>query len=1185
MKSKRILLLGLVFIVAMSLAGMALASAAKVSANQNTSASSAINFQVVETPDGGLMPAEILLVDDDDNIPNVLPTYVQILEALGYSYHIWDTGNSDVEPDLATLSQYRAVIWFSGDELGGAAGPSSTSEAELAAYLDSGACMFLSSQDYFKDRGLTPFMQNYLGVANVSNDLGDYLAVQGVGSVYSNLGPYSLTYPFTDYSDIVVPDTSAQLAFQGISPNTNPAGIYKDGGVFKTTFLGFPLEAIPSIFDQSQVVSRFLLDCFDDDVMLVDDDDNDPDVLSYYSLILDQLGVHYSIWDTDNSDSEPSAADLASYEAVVWFTGDEFGGFAGPGAQSETELANWLDNNNACFFLSSQDYLYDRGLTSFMATYLGVEGGVSDVVQTVVTGTFGYGGLGPYTLTLPISLTNYSDVFTPTVFAEEAFMGDQSAEGTISKTFGLKDQVLDLRVGSSPSNSSEVSFAAGVYNVNALYQTTWLGFPFEALPTSLDQLRTMHRFLANCFPSDLQTTKTTSDPVVDQGETFTYTVSVVNHGPHRATNVIVQDFIPAQVNVEAVYVSPAVTCSPAPNANLTCSIGEMAVGQQEDIQIVVTPTSAGGITNFAFATNFGADPDPADNSTSVFVRVLAPGDTSLYLDRVTPNTSENTTNRNLQILGANFQSDTQLYLNGELFITRTFDSDYPDAIISATLPVGFQPGSYNIQVENITNTDAAGLFNGLVVYDPSSLSLDAMTPPIGPNDRPVVLDLFGNGFSPETGVKLIDSNNSQIYYPLLTAGLISEHHVRAIVPYGVTAGTYDVEVFNPQGYTDTLTSAYQALEWSTADDLFAMDFDIYTIPASPREGQDVTVGLTVRRRTGDYAFYDKDPVTVTVEMEISLDGTPVSTLNHTEIISPNSTISTTFPWTADSAGDYVLTFNLTSPELNPDTVPENNVVSRTVEVLPPSTDIFAPEILNVTVNSGAIVTNKPQIVINTSATDIGSGTAYIYYIDYAFDRNLGDWMPVKRVGWIPFENGVDVDALLESTTGVHYIQAWVSDHAGNVSQPKSTFINLIPPKNGIVHDGGQVFRLYLPPGVNMQIDLTSLVGDADIFAWNSGGDLVAAAFGSNPFEQININAGANPPGIYQIDVYGFDDTSYWFEASFSLTQEDPAATDEVQGHVKGSDTPLQVVDNNPGEDVNFPFPPTGWTIYLPIAIR
>ncbi|MCI0578428.1 MAG: choice-of-anchor B family protein, partial [Chloroflexi bacterium] len=60
----------------------------------------------------------ILLVDDDDNSPDVRATYTAALDALGLEYDIWDTANSDNEPSVALMSPYTAIIWFSGDEFG-----------------------------------------------------------------------------------------------------------------------------------------------------------------------------------------------------------------------------------------------------------------------------------------------------------------------------------------------------------------------------------------------------------------------------------------------------------------------------------------------------------------------------------------------------------------------------------------------------------------------------------------------------------------------------------------------------------------------------------------------------------------------------------------------------------------------------------------------------------------------------------------------------------------------------------------------------------------------------------------------------------------------------------------------------------------------------------------------------------
>jgi serine protease AprX len=190
----------------------------------------------------------ILLVDDDDNSPDVQATYDSALDGLGLDYDLWDTANSDTEPALSDLLEYDVVIWFTGDEFGGFAGPGSAGETALASWLDQDNCLFISSQDYHYDRGMTTFMTNYLGAGTITDDDGDYSSVTGTGSVFTGFGPYSLSYPFTDYSDPMTAGGSAELAFEG--NNGSGAAVNKDSGTYRTTFWVFPWEAISTATDR-----------------------------------------------------------------------------------------------------------------------------------------------------------------------------------------------------------------------------------------------------------------------------------------------------------------------------------------------------------------------------------------------------------------------------------------------------------------------------------------------------------------------------------------------------------------------------------------------------------------------------------------------------------------------------------------------------------------------------------------------------------------------------------------------------------------------------------------------------------------------------------------------------------------------------------------------------------------------
>jgi PKD repeat protein len=185
----------------------------------------------------------ILLVDDDNDNPDVLPYFSAALDNLDYDYDVFDVGGGGGNgPDLAGLQGYSMVLWFSGDKFGGSAGPNGTDEAALAAYLDGGGNLFLSSQDYLWDFDLTPFGEDYLGIGSYTDDTGDAVTKYGVAGdpIGGGLGPYPLTYPggFSDYGDIVNAGAGASVAFRSSAGGGNNLDVDKDGGDWQTVFFG-----------------------------------------------------------------------------------------------------------------------------------------------------------------------------------------------------------------------------------------------------------------------------------------------------------------------------------------------------------------------------------------------------------------------------------------------------------------------------------------------------------------------------------------------------------------------------------------------------------------------------------------------------------------------------------------------------------------------------------------------------------------------------------------------------------------------------------------------------------------------------------------------------------------------------------------------------------------------------------
>lgn len=199
----------------------------------------------------------ILLVDDDNNAPDVRPYYANALATLGRACDVWETGGTDAEPTSVDLEPYETVIWFTGAATGGSVGPGLAGQAALEAFLATGRNLFLCSQDYYAARGLTELMEDELGVASITGEV-LHTNVSGQGSVFGGLGPYALSYPAVNRSDRLEPDATAETAFSG---SAGSAAVNKDDSLYRTTYWGFPFEALVDSAAQAAVLGA-LLDWF-----------------------------------------------------------------------------------------------------------------------------------------------------------------------------------------------------------------------------------------------------------------------------------------------------------------------------------------------------------------------------------------------------------------------------------------------------------------------------------------------------------------------------------------------------------------------------------------------------------------------------------------------------------------------------------------------------------------------------------------------------------------------------------------------------------------------------------------------------------------------------------------------------------------------------------------------------------
>ena len=102
---------------------------------------------------------------------------------------------------------------------------------------------------------------------------------------------------------------------------------------------------------------------------------------------------------------------------------------------------------------------------------------------------------------------------------------------------------------------------------------------------------------------------------------FDYVLTVTNKGEDPATNVKVEDELPAGVTFEKAKVSAGVTCPSPPAGTVTCDIANLEAGESKQIILtVIAPANAGVIENEARASIVG-DPDSVRVSNKVTTTV------------------------------------------------------------------------------------------------------------------------------------------------------------------------------------------------------------------------------------------------------------------------------------------------------------------------------------------------------------------------------------------------------------------------------------------------------------------------------------------------------------------------------------------------------------------------------------
>jgi uncharacterized repeat protein (TIGR01451 family) len=123
--------------------------------------------------------------------------------------------------------------------------------------------------------------------------------------------------------------------------------------------------------------------------------------------------------------------------------------------------------------------------------------------------------------------------------------------------------------------------------------------------------------------ADLALTKSdTPDPVV-QGNNLTYTIQVTNAGPDPATNVVVTDTLPGQIDF--VSATPTQGTCDRTGDTVICMLGTVTSGATATVTIVIQPKKTGTISNTAVAASTPPDTNAANNQDTETTTVLSKG--------------------------------------------------------------------------------------------------------------------------------------------------------------------------------------------------------------------------------------------------------------------------------------------------------------------------------------------------------------------------------------------------------------------------------------------------------------------------------------------------------------------------------------------------------------------------------
>lgn len=432
--------------------------------------------------------------------------------------------------------------------------------------------------------------------------------------------------------------------------------------------------------------------------------------------------------------------------------------------------------------------------------------------------------------------------------------------------------------------------------------------------------------------------------------------------------------------------------------------------------------------------------------------------------------------------------------------------------------------------------DARTIAEDTLVTKPG-VGITKVSPNASFNDVPSIVYLDGFGFSEVLSVTLTGTMTDTLTGTLetvLDVRYVDPVLLVAEIPAGLTPGLYDITA-NTATEQAVVSKGYELKDFADFEDLYALPEWFSTHPRPIRVGEEGSgISLTLEHLGGQDTVEN-----VTVEFQVHAvdedededeDGEVLGTGTIASLAPSTKGSTNLVSWEPTESKAYTLVAIIDPNNEIEESDELNNVITRTLFVLPEAEDTLPPIINDFLIEDNAQTILDQDVTLDVTARDAekpsATGVEAIKFIEFEYILGARRWVPIQRSDWVTYQLAeFDYPWKMIPTFGMRYMQAWSVDGAGNISEEAGAeVIDLLPTEQvGYVGQYGVVFyRFKLGEGETFAATLTSVSGDADLHVWGPHGQ----RWSSNSTGVDNVEFEAPLTATYQIEVHGFEDSNY-----------------------------------------------------------